>query len=271
MAPLARVRLSTGIEIEYRDQGAGEPLLLLHGYADSWYSFNGMLEALPKSVRAIAPSQRGHGSSDKPAAGYAMADFAADAIALLDHLGIERALVCGHSMGTFIGQELALSHPERVSKLVLICGATTADNAVLRDFLGQVQGLSDPIDRDFAYAFQAGTVAHPLPAAVMDAIMTETMKVPAHVWRAALAGLIAWHPARPLGAIACPTFIAWGDKDEIFPLAEQHALREQIPDSTLRLYDAGHALHWEKPGEFAADLLAFAAGRLPRDDAGPRD
>ncbi len=268
MRPLARVRLSTGIEIEYCDQGAGGvPWLLLHGYADSWYSFNGVLEVLPETVRAIAPSQRGHGSSAKPASGYAMADFAADAIALLDHLGIERALVCGHSMGTFIAQELALSHPERIAKLVLICGATTADNAAVREFFAEVRGLSDPIDRDFAYAFQAGTVATPLPPRVMETIMSETMKLPAHVWRAALAGLMAWRPPRPLSNIACPTFVAWGDQDGIFPRAEQHALVAQIPDSVLRIYPTGHALHWEQPREFASDLLAFAAGRLRADTA----
>ncbi|MGD9765601.1 MAG: alpha/beta fold hydrolase [Candidatus Binatia bacterium] len=261
MPPLSRARLPTGVELEYLDQGSGDALLLLHGYVDSWYSFHSVLEALPDTVRAIAPSQRGHGSSDKPPADYAMTDFADDAFALLDHLGIERALVCGHSMGTLIAQELALSHPHRVSRLVLICGATTGDNDVVREFFEHVRDVEDPVDREFARAFQAGTVATPLCDAEFDAIMAETMKVPARVWRGALAGIMAWRPPRPLREVACPTFIAWGDEDGIFPVSEQYALRDQIPDSTLRIYRTGHALHWEQPAEFAADLLAFAAGR----------
>ena len=258
---LSHVALATGIEIELLDEGAGDPILFLHGYVDSWYSFAGVIAALPPGFRAIAPTQRGHGDSDKPAAGYAMSDYVADAVALLDHLSIERALVCGHSMGSFIALELALAHSGRVSRLALVDGATTADNAVLRGLQSDVAALADPIDRGFAEAFQAGTVARPLEAAVMRTIMDETSKVPAHVWRSALAGLVAYRPSKPLAAIACPTFIAWGDQDEIFPLAEQHALQAGIPGAILKRYDAGHAPHWESPGAFAADLAAFAKGR----------
>ncbi len=258
---LPRVALATGIEVECLDHGASDPILFLHGYVDSWYSFAGVIAALPAGLRAIAPSQRGHGDSGKPAASYAITNYVADAVALLDHLGIEHALACGHSMGSFIAMELALAHPERVSRLVLVDGATSADNAVLRGLQGDVAALADPIDRGFAEAFQAGTVARPLAADVMRTIMDETSKVPAHVWRAALEGLVAYRPSRSIEAVACPTFIAWGDKDEIFPLAEQRLLRARIRDASLKIYDAGHAPHWESPAAFAADLVAFAAGR----------
>lgn len=262
---LSRIALATGIEVECLDQGAGDPILFLHGYVDSWYSFAGVVAALPDGFRAIAPSQRGHGDSDKPAADYAIATYAADAVALLDRLGVARALVCGHSMGSFIALELALAHPERVSRLVLVDGATTADNDVLRGLQADVAALADPIDRGFAESFQAGTVARPLAPDVMRTIMDETSKVPAHVWRAALAGLVAYRPARPLAAIACPTLIAWGDKDEIFPLGEQRTLEATIPGATVKIYDAGHAPHWELPAAFAADLTAFTTGavRMP--------
>jgi pimeloyl-ACP methyl ester carboxylesterase len=257
-----RARLATGIELEFAERGRGEALLLLHGYADSWYSWDGVLQALPETLRAVAPSQRGHGDSQKPAAGYELERFAEDAVALLDHLGIRRAVVCGHSMGSFIAQHLALAHPERVAGLVLVCGATTADNPVVRQLQADVRKLADPVDRAFAHDFQAGTVTHPLPEAVMARIMEETLKVPARVWHAALDGLIAWSPPRPLAEIASPTLVAWGEHDEIFPLTEQHALRDAIPGATLRIYDTGHALHWERPREFAADLVAFARSSI---------
>ncbi|MCG8419715.1 MAG: alpha/beta hydrolase, partial [Proteobacteria bacterium] len=75
---------------------------------------------LPGDLRVVAPSQRGHGDSGHPAGGYGVDDFAADAIALLDALGIERAAVVGHSMGSFIAQQVALRAPQRVTHLILI-------------------------------------------------------------------------------------------------------------------------------------------------------
>jgi pimeloyl-ACP methyl ester carboxylesterase len=252
-----RVRLATGVELEYAEQGGGRALLLLHGYVDSWYSWDGVLDALPRTLRAVAPSQRGHGDSEKPERGYEMARFADDAVALLDQLGIERAVVCGHSMGSFIAQQLALVHPERVAGIVLLCGALSADNPPLRQLQADVHRLADPVDRAFATEFQAGTVSKPLDGAVMARIMEETLKVPARVWHAALDGLIAWRAPRPLDRIACPTLVACGRHDDLFPLADQHALRDAIPGARLSVHDTGHALHWEQPRDFAAALTAF--------------
>lgn len=261
MPVLSRAALPTGVELEYLDAGDGDPVLFLHGYVDSWYSFAGVVAALPAGLRAIAPSQRGHGDSGKPEGSYTVAGFADDAVALLDMLGLERAVACGHSMGSFVALELALSHPHRVSRLALVGGATTADNDALRGLQRDVDGLVDPVDRLFAETFQAGTLSRPLAADVMRTILGETAKAPAHVWRAALAGLVAWRPSHPLGSISCPTWIAWGNKDEIFPQEEQRALAAQIPGAVSKFYDAGHAPHWELPALFAADLAAFATGQ----------
>ncbi|HSL71185.1 MAG TPA: alpha/beta fold hydrolase, partial [Longimicrobiales bacterium] len=88
-----RVRLSTGVELQVAERGPadGTPVLYLHGYTDSWFSFSLSLNELPSHIRAIVPTQRGHGESDKPDCCYLLADFARDAVALLDALGIERA------------------------------------------------------------------------------------------------------------------------------------------------------------------------------------
>jgi len=86
--------------VEQGDQAAGLPVVLLHGYADSWRSFELVLLHLPKSIRAIAVTQRGHGEADKPASGYAVTDFADDLVVFLDVLGLERAvLVAGRASG----------------------------------------------------------------------------------------------------------------------------------------------------------------------------
>src|SRR5688572_7520658 len=94
------IALPGGITLHYVERGdpAGVPVLLLHGYTDSWRSFEPVLPFLPPGVRAFALTQRGHGDSDRPATGYHPDDFVSDVEAFLDALGIESAVVVGHSM-----------------------------------------------------------------------------------------------------------------------------------------------------------------------------
>ncbi|MEM9494193.1 MAG: alpha/beta fold hydrolase, partial [Myxococcota bacterium] len=255
------IELPGRLTVQYAEHGRGTPLLCLHGYSDSWYSYDALIKHLPEGIRAIALTQRGHGDSDKPEGGYSMADFAGDALALLDVLGIERAAVVGHSMGSFIAQELALSHPERVSHTVLIGSATTADNAVIRELVTAVAELRDPIERAFVHEFQVSTLHQPIAESVLSTIVDESMKMPARVWAAAVAGLVAYDPGERLSGLAAPTLLIWGDKDEIFTRSEQDALVARLPQATLNVYsDAGHGTHWEQPARAAGEIAAFMAG-----------
>ena len=87
---VARLNLATGVTLEYVERGDpdGTPVIFLHGVTDSWRSFEHVLPHLPPSIRAIAITQRGHGDSSRPDAGYAYGDFAADVAALLDAVGV---------------------------------------------------------------------------------------------------------------------------------------------------------------------------------------
>src|SRR5688500_15763211 len=135
---LTRLRLHTGVELQVAERGdpAGEPVLFLHGYTDSWFSFSTTLGHLPVSVRAIVPTQRGHGDSQRPTCCYRVSDFAADAVALLDALEVPRATVVGHSMGSFVAQRVAAEWPARVNRLVLIGSGTTPQTPPVRDLSG---------------------------------------------------------------------------------------------------------------------------------------
>src|SRR3954468_7899536 len=86
------IHLATGPRVRFAAQGDpnGEPLVFLHGYTDSWYSFSRLLAVLPQRYRAYALDQRGHGDSERPPDGYTLDDFAADVVALLDALGVDR-------------------------------------------------------------------------------------------------------------------------------------------------------------------------------------
>jgi non-heme chloroperoxidase len=256
----ARYRLPSGLCLHVAEFGPqdGQAVLMLHGYADSWFSYSRILPLLPAGLRAIVPDQRGHGESDRPAHGYAPDDFAEDAIQLLDALGIGRAVVIGHSMGSFIARTIAVKAPERVERLVLIGSATTARNEATRQLLEEVETLADPVGDDFVRAFQSSTIHRPVPAAFFEQIVTESLKVPARVWKAALTDLLAADLTADFARIRCPVLILGGDRDGVFTRAEQEHLATCIPSATLKISpDIGHDPQWEAPDEVAFDLLAF--------------
>jgi pimeloyl-ACP methyl ester carboxylesterase len=253
-----RVSLATGVSLHYADKGTKgkAPLVFLHGFVDSWRSFIKVIEFLAPGRRAIACDLRGHGDSDKPEGGYFLADFTQDLLLFIDALGLDKANLVGHSMGSFIAQSFAAIHPHRVERLVLIGSAPYAvDNAALLEVKPMIDALHDPLERDFISGFQA--TGDPVPAEFMDMIISETMKVPARVWRSVFAGLLQVDLRPILHAVAAPTLIMWGNRDMIFTRRDQETLLSQIPDSMLKEFDAGHALHWEKPKEVAAALESF--------------
>jgi pimeloyl-ACP methyl ester carboxylesterase len=260
-APRAKtVQLRTGVELRYLEQGSdsGAPVLFLHGYTDSHHSFDLLQPLLPRNLHAFLLDQRGHGDSQRPECCYTQQDFAADVVAFMDALGLQRATLVGHSMGSFIAQQVALDFPERVQALVLIGSAPTGNNEGVRGLNDAVAQLQDPIPPAFVRDFQASTVSQPVPSSYLDTLVSESLKVPARVWKAALAGLIAEDHSSRLGAIAVPTLVVGGELDGIFSVAEQRALAAALLHASLVLYpQVGHAPHAEVPQRFTQDLTEF--------------
>jgi pimeloyl-ACP methyl ester carboxylesterase len=258
------VELPGGPILEYVEQGrrGGVPVVLLHGITDSWRSFELLLPHLPDSLHAFALTQRGHGDSSRPASGYRLEDFAGDVAAFLDAMGIDSAVVVGHSMGTAVAQQLAIDHPGRVRALVLL-GAMVAlrHNAPVQElWTATISTLADPIDREFVLDFQRSTVAREIPPAYLQAVVDESLKVPARVWRDAFAGILAADLTPFLGKITAPTLLLWGDTDVLADESQQVAIGEGIAGAELRVYrGGGHAVHWETPERVAADIAAFVA------------
>ena len=258
--PFAEVRLSTGVRLHYREQGnpAGRPVILLHGITDSWFSFSRVLPGISKAHRVFALDLRGHGDSDRPADEYSPRDMAADVIAFMDALSIRRATLVGHSMGSFVAQQAALAAPERIAGLVLIASATTVRNAVTLELQQAMASLPDTVPADFAMEFQASTVHQPVPEEFLVRVVAESRKVPARVWRAALAGLLETERFTGIGGSRIPTLLVWGDRDAMFSRSEQEALVAALPIASLKVYrETGHAPHWERPKEVARDLERF--------------
>jgi non-heme chloroperoxidase len=262
----ADVQLSTGVRLNYAEGGdvGGRPVVLLHGYTDSWFSYSRVLPLLAPEYRAYAPSQRGHGDSERPVGGYAMADFAADVIAFMDALGLPQATVVGHSMGSLVAMETALAAPERVERLVLIGSATDMRSEDMLGLRREVDALEDPVPEEFAREFQVSTIHHPIPEEFLERAVAESLKLPARVWRDALAGQLAADYAPGLAGIRMPALLLRGDRDALFPRASQEALPAGLPQAVSKIYaDTGHALHWERPAEFVRDFEEFMARAEP--------
>jgi pimeloyl-ACP methyl ester carboxylesterase len=258
---LRSVRLPGGLRLPYVEAGdpSGVPAVFLHGYSDTWRSFEPLLDRLPRGLRAIAVTQRGHGEAGRPSEGYSTDHFAGDVAALLDALGLERAVIVGHCMGSFVARRFAADSPERVSALVLVgAAATCSANVQMREFVEVVARLDDPVDAEFVRAFQASTLALGVPEAFFETVVTESRKMPARVWRAALGGLLGSERPDELERITAPTLVLWGARDALFSRDDQDALLARLAHARFVEYaEAGHAPHWELPSRVAADLVAF--------------
>ena len=259
------VELPNRVTLQYVEQGdsAGTPVILLHGVTDSWHSFEPVLPHLPSSIHAIALTQRGHGDSARPEAGYHPRDFGRDVASFMDALELKSAVIVGHSMGSYVAQCFAIDYPERTSGLVLVGSFINCrDNPGIVEFWDSaVSKLTDPVDPNFVREFQESTLARAVPQAFLDRVVQESLKVPARVWRAAFEGLLAADFSVGLGKIKAPTLILWGDRDGYFPRGDQDALASAIAGSQFTVYaNVGHALHWEEPERFAADLMGFVRG-----------
>ena len=258
------VAISGGLVVSYAEQGdsSDSALVLLPGPTDSWRSYEQVLARLPSSVRAVAVSQRGHGDSDKPAHGYRVEDFAADVVPFLDALGIERAVLAGHSGSCLVARRVAIDSSERIDGLVLEASPTTLrGDAGLEAFVESVvSGLQDPIDPDLARSFVVDTSADEMEPYVLDRLVAELLKVPAHVWKETFAGLLRYDDTAELGRITMPTLLVWGGSDPLVGRDMQDLLARCIPDATLLVYpDVGHTPRWQDPRRFAADVAEFAS------------
>lgn len=255
------VKLSTGIRMHYAEQGEarGEPIILLHGISDSWFSFSRVLTPLAREAHVYALDLRGHGKTDKPEGGYGMRDLATDVIAFMDAKGIAKATFVGHSMSGFVVQQVAVAAPTRVSRLVLVgAGRSISNFNGVDDLQKAVASLSDPVSDAFARQFQLSTVYTPVGDEFINRAVEESLRLPARVWRALMAGMIATPPAASLGRSGIPVLVLRGEKDTFATAAETDTLAAMVSAKRKKIYaNTGHAPHWEQPNAFAKDVLAF--------------
>lgn len=254
------------ISISYVEKGKPEgiPVILLHGYSDSWHSYDLVLPELPDYLHAYALSMRGHGNSSKPAEGYSMENMAKDIAAFMQAKQIKSAVIVGHSLGSVVAQTFAINYPSLTKGLVLV--GTFARPATHKDIaeLGQlISNFSDPVDRAFVVEFQKSTLFRKVPDSFFETAVEESMKLTANVWKQIMTNLSTVDNVRGLQSMDTPTLLVWGDKDAFCKRQEQDLLLRRMKKASLLVYQGtGHAVHWEEPARFAGDL-AFFINNLP--------
>jgi pimeloyl-ACP methyl ester carboxylesterase len=270
-----------GVSIHYKVQGnptAKTTLVFLHGFASSVYSWRHAMAALSGRYRVVAFDRPGFGLSGRPLEGewsgenpYSMTAAAHDALALMDHLGVERAVLVGHSQGASISVLVADEHPERVHALVLVNAPTASRRFKGRPVLERLRGipqlrrLAPLIPRPFfggnARTFMA--MAYSDPRKLTDETIQLELKA-THVkdWDLGYVELTRVHEGlhfpEAMSRITAPTIVVAGRDDRTVPYRNQVKVAEAIPGARLiTFYDTGHVLPEERPGAFNEVLEDF--------------
>ena len=252
-----------GVSLNYDEWGAGHALLLLMGFGDGLDAWASQVPAFAEKFRAVALDHRGSGESEAPAGGYAIPQFADDAIGLLDRLGIARAHVLGYSMGGRVGLDMAARYPDRVSALVLAASAAKA-NALNVYSLRASAWLYETHGPEAAAAF--GPLISFTHARFEDFLEDFTDRLgapvaapmPMHAYRGHVEA-IENHDSTPLlGRIAAPTLVLVGDGEWLNPMSDQRAMADGIPGARLRVLEGGgHGFLWEIPQAFNEAVIDF--------------
>lgn len=252
-----------GITLAYQELGSGSPLVLINGFASTMDMWNPpVLAALSGQYRVLIFDNRGTGYSSASGEPFSIPLFAGDTLALMDALGIARAHLLGHSMGSCIAQEIALAHPERAGRLVLVAGTCGGARMVrMRPEIWQTlsdksgTGL-DLANRMFSVLFpQEWRAAHDPWQYCPD--VRETVSEQSAVKQAD--ALFSWAGTYDrLPAIRSPTLVVTGTEDVVIPPANSWLLAERIPGARLeRIPGAGHGLMYQCPERFAGIITEF--------------
>ena len=265
-----------GHELSYVDSGSGPVVLFIHGILGSQRQFEHLVDTMDEDHRVVLPDLFGHGDSAKPLGDYSLSAHAAAMRDLLDHLGVERVTLVGHSLGGGIAMQFFYLFPERVERLVLVSsgGLGREVSVLLRAATlpgaEQVLGVvaSAPVlSRVEALGRGAARLGW-RPGADVGAIWTgfsslkdrESRRAFLSTTRAVIdigGQSISAHDHLE-GALPIPTMIVWGSKDHMIPASHALSVEKELPDCRVEIFEgAGHFPHLDDPERFARILREF--------------
>ena len=254
-----------GVRLAYTDNGAGPAVIAIHGWGASKAVWQPQVEDFARAHRLIAIDFRGNGDSARPRGAdlYSPQIVAADVRALMDALGIDRAVLMGQSMGTFVCQMVYHAEPQRVIALVLtgalsgsppkghIAGVWVED--IVRDI--ETNGIKSYLDRNVQYFFAPGADPGLIRAAAVAAYKFDPQAAIAYA-----RSIVGLSIRDKLGEIKVPTLIIDGREDGRTPIEEGEFMNRHLPNAWLKLVPgAGHLVNVEQPHAFNHAVLSFIA------------
>jgi pimeloyl-ACP methyl ester carboxylesterase len=253
----------------YSDEGAGPPVLLVHGFSCDGNDWAWQIPALTPRHRVIAVDLRGHGHSSAPDEGYTITGFANDVAGLLGELNTGPVVAMGHSMGGAVVATLAATRPELVRALVLVDSALGMDPNITPAIEQLVAGFNSPACHDIAAAFFSSSFYPPASPPHLAAMHTRRLRaVPQHVLARSMSGLfeadgVAFRANSEacLKSLRVPTLtFRAGNQDPTAVAAWERAQSSNDYSKAIGWEGTGHFLHQERPAEFNAITNAWIDG-----------
>jgi 3-oxoadipate enol-lactonase len=253
------------VKIAWKRHGLGPPLLLIHGLGYARWGWEPVLPGLAERFDVLPFDNRGIGESDAPPGPYTVAEMAADAVQVLDEAGVERAHVVGTSLGGMIAQELALSSPERVDRLVLAGTTPGGPRAypmpqVTADLIAESATLEPAVAlrRFVENALASGTVER--RPEIVERILEHrlaTAQDPA-AWGAQAAAAVAFDAYDRLHGLTTPTLVQSGTEDVVIDPRNSFLLSDLLPNADAAHFPGcGHLFFWEEPAGFVHSVTSF--------------
>ncbi len=260
-----------GVRVHYQVKGAGSPLLLIHGFTGSTFAWKDVFEPLSRQFHVIAVDLKGFGFSAKPDGDYTRRAQGELVARLLDRLKIDRAILCGNSMGGEVSLNVARYHPQRVAALILVdsVGVTVSGGGsvapgiaqwpVIGRALAALALTSDSLVREGLRktVYDDSKITEEDVAAYYRPLKTRDGQRAAFLARRQ-SGQNSIEPE--INKITQPTLIIWGAEDELIPLEAGRRLKTLIAGSRLVVFDkCGHLPQAEMPERFVSEVGNFAA------------
>lgn len=247
-----------GIELAYTQQGKGTHLILLHGYPLDHHVWDDVIPLLTGTFDVIVPDLRGFGESTTVENPYSMDDFASDIAGLLDHLGIVKTVIAGHSMGGYVALAFARLHPERMRGLALVGSQVLADPPDRKE--GRYKSAAEVTEKGIGGIVEAMTTKFTSDVRLQEFARKSMEAQQPAAYIGALRAMAERQDSTPLlASMKYPVVLIHGDADVLIPIDRAREVKAMLPHAHLvEVPDAGHMPMVENK-EMTAEALKLLA------------